>query len=161
MTDRTPDTPDPDLAELMAGSCYCLAVRRASRRMIRLYDATLEAEAGDAALTISQLGMLACIKGLRQPTVQTIADFMEMDQSATSRGLAPLDRAGLIAARPDAEDKRRRILALTPAGEDALARGAKAWAGAQRRVEAEMGASHDIGGLMAGLADMARREPAG
>ncbi|EAQ13453.1 DNA-binding MarR family transcriptional regulator [Maritimibacter alkaliphilus HTCC2654] len=124
----------PELAELLTGNCYCLAVRRASRRMVRLYDAAL-AERG---LTISQLAMLAWVKGLRTPTVQKIADYMEMDQSAASRGIKPLERDGLIASAPHPRDKRKSVLALTEDGEARLAAGAAAWATAQRQVEAEM-----------------------
>ena len=102
----------PELAELLSGSCYCLATRRASRRMIRLYDAELAA----VGLTISQLATLAWIKAMRRPTVQRIADLMEMDQSALSRGLMPLEREGLVGSAPDAKDKRRRVLSLTRAG---------------------------------------------
>ena len=109
----------PELAELLTGNCYCLAVRRASRRMVRLYDAAL-AERG---LTISQLAMLAWVKGLRTPTVQKIADYMEMDQSAASRGIKPLERDGLIASAPHPRDKRKSVLALTEYGEARLAAG--------------------------------------
>lgn len=124
----------PELAELLTGNCYCLAVRRASRRMVRKYDAAL-AERG---LTISQLAMLAWVKGLRTPTVQKIADYMEMDQSAASRGIKPLERDGLITSAPHPHDKRKSVLALTEEGTARLADGAQAWATAQRQVEAEM-----------------------
>ena len=40
MSDAT-EQHGPELAELMTGACYCLATRRASRRMIRTYDAAL------------------------------------------------------------------------------------------------------------------------
>ncbi|MAM62026.1 MarR family winged helix-turn-helix transcriptional regulator [Maritimibacter sp. UBA3975] len=124
----------PELAELLTGSCYCLAVRRASRRMVRLYDAAL-AERG---LTISQLAMLAWVKGLRTPTVQKIADCMEMDQSAASRGIRPLEREGLVTSAPHPRDKRKSVLALTEEGVARLTDGAAAWSTAQRQVEAEM-----------------------
>ena len=130
------DAMSPELAELMTGSCYCLATRRASRRMIRIYDAELAA----LGLTISQLATLAWVKALRKPTVQRIADLMEMDQSALSRGLMPLERAEMITSAPDPGDKRRRLLGLTAAGEAALDQGAVAWARAQRRIEAEQSA---------------------
>lgn len=99
--------------------------------MIRTYDAALAVQ----GLTISQLATLAWVKGLRKPTVQKIADLMEMDQSALSRGLVPLDRDGLISSSPDAKDKRKRVLALTAKGETALTKGAVEWAKAQRQIE--------------------------
>ncbi|MGI3169485.1 MarR family winged helix-turn-helix transcriptional regulator [Pseudooceanicola sp. C21-150M6] len=127
------ETVPPALAELLTGSCYCLAVRRASRRMIRLYDAAL-AEHG---LTISQLALLAWVLYLRKPTVQKVAGLMEMDQSALSRGMVPLEREGLVTAAPDPDDKRKKVLSLTGEGQRRLVAGAEAWQRAQRQVEEE------------------------
>lgn len=134
MTENLTSTLSPALAEFMTGNCYALAVRRASRRLIRLYDGALD----QTGLTVSQLATLAWIKALKRPTVQKIADYMEMDQSAMSRGLAPLERDGLVAGAPHPTDKRRRVLSLTEAGEAALAQGAEAWETAQRQVEAQL-----------------------
>lgn len=145
----------PALAELLSGSCYCLATRRASRRMVRLYDAAL-AEHG---LTISQLATLAWVRYLRKPTVQRIADLMEMDQSALSRGLMPLERDGFLTARPDENDKRKKVLALTDAGRAKLLAAAEDWLKAQEEVErqqARMGA--DIRALMAGVDGLAKAQ---
>lgn len=154
MSDATELT-SPELAELLSGSCYCLATRRASRRMIRTYDAALAGQ----GLTISQLATLAWVKGLRKPTVQKIADYMEMDQSALSRGLAPLDRDGLITSSPDAKDKRKRVLALTAKGETALAKGAVEWARAQRQIEQEQAArGGDLARLFSGINALAVAE---
>ncbi|MGH1453903.1 MAG: MarR family winged helix-turn-helix transcriptional regulator [Paracoccaceae bacterium] len=147
MSDAT-EQHGPELAELMTGACYCLATRRASRRMIRTYDAALAGQ----GLTISQLATLAWVKGLRKPTVQKIADLMEMDQSALSRGLVPLDRDGLISSSPDAKDKRKRVLALTAKGETALTKGAVEWAKAQRQIEEELAArGDDLARLLSGI----------
>ncbi|MBV7377822.1 MarR family winged helix-turn-helix transcriptional regulator [Maritimibacter dapengensis] len=151
MSDDAREDLSPALAELLSGSCYCLAVRRASRRMIRLYDAAL----GELGLSISQLGTLAWIKALRVPTVQKIADYMEMDQSAMSRGLVPLERSGYVMGAPHPEDKRRRVLALTESGEAALAQGAEAWAEAQREVEAEQAEGGNLAALMTSLNGLA------
>ena len=104
-------------------------------------------------MTISQLATLAWVKGLRTPTVQKIADYlMEMDQSALSRGLVPLDRDGLISSSPDAKDKRKRVLALTAKGETALTKGAVEWARAQRQIEEELAArGDDLARLLSGI----------
>lgn len=142
----------PALAELLTGSCYCLATRRASRRMIRLYDAALEKH----QLTISQLATLAWIRFLKRPTVQRIADLMEMDQSALSRGLMPLERENLVTSAPDAMDKRKKVLSLTEAGRTRLIAAAEDWLVAQEEVErqqARIGA--DIKRLMAGINELA------
>ena len=153
-TERRP-AETPALAELLSGSCYCLATRRASRRMVRLYDAAL-AEHG---LTISQLALLAWVRYLRKPTVQKIADLMEMDQSALSRGLMPLEREGLITSAPDADDRRKKVLALTDEGSRRLIAAAEDWEKAQEEVTSQqekLGA--DVARLMAGINDLAKSE---
>lgn len=145
----------PALAELLTGSCYCLATRRASRRLVRIYDAALDPH----GLTISQLSTLAWIRFLRKPTVQRIADLLEMDQSALSRGLAPLERQGLVSSAPDDKDKRKKVLSLTDAGRDRLIAAAEDWKTAQEEVErqqARMGA--DLKRLMAAINDLAVAE---
>lgn len=156
MSDREP-AETPALAELLSGSCYCLATRRASRRMVRLYDAALDRH----GLTISQLATLAWIRYLRKPTVQRIADLMEMDQSALSRGLMPLERDGLVSSAPDEKDKRKKVLSLTDTGRDKLVAAAEDWKQAQDEVErqqAQLGA--DVAALMAGVNDLAKADEA-
>ncbi|WP_375174346.1 MarR family winged helix-turn-helix transcriptional regulator [Pseudooceanicola sp.] len=145
----------PALADLLSGSCYCLATRRASRRMIRLYDAALERH----GLTISQLATLAWVRFLRKPTVQKIADLMEMDQSALSRGLMPLEREGLVTSAPDEKDRRKKVLSLTEEGDTRLVAAAEDWKRAQEDVERQqqkLGA--DISALMAGINELAVAE---
>lgn len=153
MDRRPPET--PALAELLTGSCYCLATRRASRRLVRLYDAAL----ADHDLTISQLATLAWIRHLRHPTVQRIADLMEMDQSALSRGLMPLERAGLVSSAPDEKDKRKRVLFLTEEGDQRLIAASADWQKAQDEVarqQADIGA--DVTRLMARINGLAAND---
>lgn len=155
MSDRMP-AETPALADLLSGSCYCLATRRASRRMIRLYDAALAKH----GLTVSQLGTLAWVRFLRKPTVQRIADLMEMDQSALSRGLMPLERSGLVTSTPDDKDRRKKLLALTDAGRAVLIAAAEDWKAVQVEVEQQQAEQQtDLAALMAGINDLARAEP--
>ena len=155
MSDRMP-AETPALADLLSGSCYCLATRRASRRMIRLYDAALAKH----GLTVSQLGTLAWVRFLRKPTVQRIADLMEMDQSALSRGLMPLERSGLVTSTPDDKDRRKKLLALTDAGRAVLIAAAEDWKAVQVEVEQQQAEQQtDLPALMAGINDLARAEP--
>lgn len=154
MSDRVP-TETPALADLLSGSCYCLATRRASRRMIRLYDAALAKH----GLTVSQLGTLAWVRFLRKPTVQRIADLMEMDQSALSRGLMPLERSGLVTSTPDEKDRRKKLLALTDAGKAVLVVAAEDWKAVQIEIEQQQAEQQtDLAALIAGINDLARAE---
>lgn len=56
--------------------------------------------------------------GLNHP--HELAEMMLIGRSLISAELARLTAAGLIVARPGVDDRRRSVLALTPAGEDAL-----------------------------------------
>ncbi|OWU86831.1 hypothetical protein ATO6_07405 [Oceanicola sp. 22II-s10i] len=124
---------------MMTGACYCLAARKAARKLVRLYDSALAPH----GLTVAQFSSLAWIKAMKRPTVQRMADRMELDQSALSRGLVPLEREGLVTSEPDPEDGRRKVLRLTPKGEARLSDAAVAWKQAQRQVEE----TQDDGGI--------------
>lgn len=123
-----------DMAQLVGEDCVCLALRRATRRVSRLYDEALAPH----GLTIGQLGVLAMITSRTTddggPSVQQLADAFEMDQSAMSRTLKPLVRDGLVSDRPHREDRRRRTLVLTEEGRDRMEIASEAWGVMQKRL---------------------------
>ena len=144
-----PDAAIEGFGAALADACYCLSVRKVSRKLIRFYDRRLEPH----GLTIGQFGILVLITQARDLTVQALADALEMDQSAVSRALAPLERDGLVASRSDMDDRRRRIVTLTDAGRARLGEAAGAWKSAQDDVTARAGAL-DLGRLIAALDDV-------
>ena len=128
---RESDFPfSPAAQEALAGGCVCFGVRKAARIIGRLYDDAL-AEHG---LTIGQFALMAHIEPLAAPSVQALADRMGMDQSALSRGLKPLEKAGLVASTPDPNDRRRRFLGVTDAGRRRFDEAARAWKEVQDRL---------------------------
>ena len=137
MTPELPDESETDAAfqELMSGACYCLALRRASRRLIRIYDQVL-AEHG---LTIAQFSLLPWIHAMKRPTVQRLAEKSQMEQSTLSRGLALLERDGRVTSDVDPDDRRKRILRLTEEGRRRMMTASGAWKQAQDEVAAGMG----------------------
>jgi len=118
-------------------TCVCLALRRATRRVTRLYDEALAPH----GLTIGQLGILGTIHARSRngcgPFIQELADAFEMDQSAMSRTLKPLKRAGLIDAAPE-PDRRRRGVRLTAEGRSRMKAASQDWARVQRRILDEL-----------------------
>ena len=122
----------PSAAVLNAtqGACFCRRVRRTANRLTRYYDRELAPH----GLTVGQFGMLATLCAIDGASVQTLADGLDMNQSALSRGLAPLEREGLIASTPDARDGRKRQLSLTDAGHARFAQAAETWQRAQDRI---------------------------
>ncbi len=118
--------------------CVCGRLRMAARAVTQAYDAALE----PSGLTITQFGLLAALYRLGPMAVGELAREMGMDRTTMTRNLRPLEARGLIEALPDAEDRRRRRLALTGAGEEAFAAALPLWRAMQARVRARLGPYH-------------------
>ncbi|MEM8794270.1 MAG: MarR family transcriptional regulator [Pseudomonadota bacterium] len=118
------------LESLTNGQCIALALRKATRRISRAYDEALSRH----NLTIGQLGILAAIASRAGTSVQELADFFDMNQSAMSRTLKPLVRDGLLEDKTSDEDRRRRGLYLTASGEERLHEAARTWQNLQKSI---------------------------
>jgi len=124
----------PDAQRAARGGCHGFAARRRARLISLRYDAAL----GAHGLTIGQFSMLTALAGGGPMTVTALSQLMGLEQSATSRGLAPLIRGGLVAARPARRDKRARVIRLSAAGADRLNAAAVSWAEVQDAIDAEI-----------------------
>ncbi|RRN56555.1 MarR family transcriptional regulator [Pseudoxanthomonas sp. SGNA-20] len=123
--------------------CTCFRLRRAARLVSQIYDHAL----AGAGLNVNQYSLL---RHARTPqSLGTLAASLGMDRTTLSRNLQPLLRDGLVAEVRD-EDPRRRVLALTAAGRQRLARARPLWQRAQRRIDALLG-SGPLGQLHAAL----------
>lgn len=111
--------------------CTNAAMRRATRRLGQLYDDAL----APTGLKATQIGLLSQIDRMAQPTLRTLADNLVMDLSALGHTLKPLIRDGFVTLAPHAQDKRAKVVSLTPAGKAKLAQGAELWLGAHNRLE--------------------------
>jgi DNA-binding MarR family transcriptional regulator len=58
-----------------------------------------------------------------------------MDRTTLTAALKPLERRGLVAVTADPEDKRGRLMTLTPAGRRLLARATPIWERTHAEVE--------------------------
>jgi DNA-binding MarR family transcriptional regulator len=126
-------------------------MRRGARRVTRLYDDALARH----GINAGQLSILAAVHAMDRPSVQALADVSDMDQSAMSRALVPLERDGLVGSARDTVDRRRRRVELTDAGRDRLRAAALDWQAAQAALEAEYGAS-DLVDLRRSIDGLAR-----
>src|SRR5690606_24901024 len=89
-----------------------------------------------AGLTVNQYSLL---RHARTPqSLGELAASLGMDRTTLTRNLRPLLRDGLLAEVRD-EDPRRRVVALTAAGRQRLARARPLWQRAQRRIDALLG----------------------
>ena len=69
------------------------------------------------------------------PSLGTVASFLAMDRTTLTAALKPLERRGLVKLTADADDRRRRLVALTPKGRTVLARAIPLWQRAHAEVD--------------------------
>jgi len=118
-----------------ASRCSCTALRKASRRISQLYDAAL----APSGLKTTQRAILAQISRCESTTVGGLAEALVMDAGALAHTLKPLEREGLVSIDVDREDRRNRVVRLTPVGRTRLAKSDMHWENAQRGFEAAFG----------------------
>ena len=115
--------------------CTCARLRKLTRRLTRIYDAHLAAQ----AIKVTQYSLLANA-ARRERTVTEFAAELEMDRSTLSRNLAPLAARGWVSISIGA-DPRSRSISVTAAGRRKLKAALPLWRKAQCEVEAILGAA--------------------
>ena len=113
--------------------CLNFSVRKASRVLNKIYDRHLQ----DTGLKCSQFTILRVIDHLEQTTSLQLIDIMVIDQTTLSRSLKPLIRDGLIEVTPG-EDRRYKLLSLTPQGKKSFKRASRAWQAAQEEIKSKL-----------------------
>jgi len=121
--DKTPET-----------ICNCAAIRQAARRVTRLYDQAL----APTGLRITQLPILAGLAANGPTTMGALAERMVMDRATLGHNLRPLEADGLVTMSVG-EDRRSRVVSLTPAGRQKLAEARPLWRAAQKAFETKFG----------------------
>ena len=132
--------------------CTCLRLRRASRKLTRIYDRLL----GAAGLTVNQFGLLAQLYGADVGrstglSMGIIAERLGLDPTTLNRNLKPLQLQGLVKDTIDAADRRVRIIRITEKGRRTLERAMPFWRQAQAQVERALG--DEAMGALNGLLD--------
>jgi DNA-binding MarR family transcriptional regulator len=115
--------------------CSCTALRKATRRISQLYDTAL----APSGLKTTQRAILAELSRSEPTTVGGLAEALVMDSGALAHTLKPLERDGFAAVTVDSNDRRSRLVSLTPQGRTKLAETDGLWAGAQAGFEAAFG----------------------
>lgn len=116
--------------------CLCFDVRRTSRLITRIYERYLE----PSGLTPTQRGAMKFLEESSM-SIPTLATMIDLDRTSLRRLLDPLERDGFIAVVPG-EDRRTRVISLTPQGKHALMFADKCWREAQDHVMEAFGESH-------------------
>ena len=120
--------------EPMESPCVCATLRMATRAVARVYDQALE----PFGLRTTQYSILARLDAEGPSPVGRLAGRLAMDRTTLAREAEPLVRLGLVEQSPG-EDRRQRVLSLTPAGRSRLAAALPAWKDAQRLVRNQLG----------------------
>jgi DNA-binding MarR family transcriptional regulator len=99
----------------------------ASRRLTYLFKradrhlADLHAEAlAPLDIHVRELGVLLVIDRSEPGSQQEIAERMGVDRTTMVAIIDSLETKGIIARRPDSDDRRRNLIEITPAGHEIL-----------------------------------------
>ena len=115
-------------------ACLNFHTRRANRVLNKIYDGHLQA----CGLKTGQFSILKVIQSRQPTTNREIQDVMLMDQTTLTRSLKPLIRDGFIEVQRG-EDRRVKILSLSPGGKKLLREASKHWKIARDEVKRRLG----------------------
>ena len=87
---------------------------------------------------VRELGVLLVIDRFEPASQQQIAERMSVDRTTMVAIIDALEAKGVIARRPDAEDRRRNLIELTPTGQDILRQATAASDAAEARLLAPL-----------------------
>ncbi|THF67743.1 winged helix-turn-helix transcriptional regulator [Deinococcus sp. Arct2-2] len=115
--------------------CACINTRMAARALTRLYDEAL----APSGVRITQFAVLAAVAFHGPFTMKALAKVLVMDRTTLTADLRPLEAQGFVTVVPG-EDRRTRVVTITPRGREAVRAAAPLWQGVQARIEAGIGA---------------------
>ncbi len=132
----------------MNGSCYCVLLRKASRKVSSVYDEAL----APLGVNIAQFSLMRNIARTEPVSLTDLATRLELDRSTVGRNTKVLERAGWVETTKG-KDQREAMLTLTTEGRRILDEGAPLWDGAQASIETKLGPNifETLHGLLAAL----------
>jgi DNA-binding MarR family transcriptional regulator len=133
-----------DVALEVKNACLCLHVQRAARALARLFDEAFR----PVGITNGQFSLLMSLNRPRPARMREVAALLAMDRTTLTAALKTLERRGLLAVAVDPQDRRGRLLTLTDAGRDVLARALPIWRDEHAKLERGLA---DADGLRATL----------
>ncbi|WP_438449203.1 MarR family winged helix-turn-helix transcriptional regulator [Gorillibacterium sp. sgz5001074] len=115
--------------------CAFTNVRKTDRLLAHFYDRSL----APSGLTAIQFGLLAYLAAMQPVSINRMAEVMGMDRTTVTRNINLAGEKKLI-HMVTGEDRRLRLITMTPEGEQALKEAWPLWQQAQNTVEQEFGA---------------------
>jgi DNA-binding MarR family transcriptional regulator len=110
--------------------CLCLALRRASRAVSRLYDEELR----DVGLRTTQYSVLRLLRDTGEVRQRDLGEVTVHEETTLTRNLRPLVDAGWVEVRVG-QDRREKWLKITRKGLAKLEEARPPWARAQERMK--------------------------
>ncbi len=115
-------------------TCLCLHTQRAARALAKRFDTALR----PIGLTNGQFSLLMSLNRPVPPPMAPVAQLLAMDRTTLTAALKPLERRDLVEVQVDPVDLRSRLLVLTDAGREALARAIPIWRATHQELDAEL-----------------------
>lgn len=130
--------------------CLCLQAQRAARALARRFDDAFR----PLDLTNGQFSLMMSLNRPKPPSMGSVAALLAMDRTTLTAALKPLQRRGLVEITTDPQDRRSRLMTLTPTGRTLLARAVPIWIDQHAQVESQFKKS-DLASLREGLLALA------
>ncbi len=106
--------------------CLCENLRMTARAVTAVYDDALR----PVGLRVTQFSLLARASSMGPVESWRLSEALGLDKTTLPRNLRPLERRRLITIEPG-EDRRTRLVRVTPAGEKLLKEAAAYWRSVQ------------------------------
>src|ERR1700680_1517655 len=116
--------------------CACANPRRTARAVTRMYNQELRA----SGLELTQFTLLMALNLTGETTQGNLGKLLALDTTSLTRMLKLLTKRGWIGVKAG-DDRRQRLLRLTPSGRQKLQQSQPRWERAQRRLRRNLGGS--------------------
>jgi DNA-binding MarR family transcriptional regulator len=125
---------------LVRDTCLCLHVQRAARALARRFDIALKT----AGLTNGQFSLMMSLNrpdmpGVPKATMGSVAELLGVDRTTLTAAARVLFDRGLITIEAEADDRRSKVLKLTPEGRQVLAQAVPIWTRVHGEIERSLG----------------------
>jgi DNA-binding MarR family transcriptional regulator len=126
--------------------CACANLRRTARAVTRMYNQELRA----TGLELTQFTLLMALNLTGETTQGGLGKLLALDTTSLTRMLRLLTKSGWIGVKAG-DDRRQRLLRLTPSGRRKSLQSRPHWERAQRRLQGGLGEPRwsQLGGLLA------------
>jgi len=114
--------------------CACANHRRTARAVTRMYNRDLRA----TGLELTQFTLLMALSITGETTQGDLGKLLSLDTTTLTRMLRLLTKRGWIGVKAG-DDRRQRLLRLTPSGQQKLRQSRPHWERAQKRLQRGLG----------------------